>query len=59
MYIEASEGIKVGTNTLLTAFADDTDTSDDVSYTLTSNPGNYFAIDNTTGVVLESFCLRL
>ncbi|MEW7010049.1 cadherin repeat domain-containing protein, partial [Lentilitoribacter sp. EG35] len=43
----ASTGSVVG----VTAFASDADASDHVSYSLSSNPGGFFAIDANTGVV--------
>ncbi|MEM9386345.1 MAG: cadherin domain-containing protein, partial [Pseudomonadota bacterium] len=43
----AGEGVTVG----IAAFADDADSADSVSYSLSSNPGDAFAIDATTGVV--------
>ena len=47
-----SESAVVGTSVGITAFASDDDgTSSDVSYTLSSNPGNAFSINSTTGEV--------
>jgi protocadherin Fat 4 len=43
----ASNGTTVG----ITAFADDADGTDSVSYTLDDNAGGRFAIDGTTGVI--------
>ena len=46
-----AENASIGTAVGVTAFADDLDGTDTVSYSLTVNPGNKFAIDPTTGVV--------
>ena len=46
-----SEAATVGTAVGVTALATDADVTDTVTYSLTSNPGNFFAIDATTGVV--------
>ena len=49
---EVSESASVGTSVGVTAFASDADgTNSDVTYTLSSNPGNAFSIDTTTGEV--------
>ncbi|MEP1243380.1 MAG: cadherin domain-containing protein, partial [Lentilitoribacter sp.] len=46
-----TEGATVGTAVGITAFASDADTTDTVSYSLSSNPGGFFAIDANTGEV--------
>jgi protocadherin Fat 4 len=46
-----TEGASVGTAVGITAFASDADATDTVSYTLSSNPGDFFAIDANTGEV--------
>ena len=40
---------RVGDSVGVTAFATDADLGDTVTYSLTSNPGNAFAIDPNTG----------
>ncbi|MDA0660590.1 MAG: cadherin domain-containing protein [Planctomycetota bacterium] len=45
------ENVSVGTVVGLTAFADDIDVIDTVSYSLDDNAGGLFSIDSTTGVV--------
>ena len=46
-----AEGATVGTAVGVTAVATDADVTDTVTYTLSSNPGGFFAIDANTGVV--------
>ncbi len=46
-----SEAATVGTAVGVTALASDVDVTDTVSYSLSSNPGGFFAIDANTGVV--------
>ncbi|MEP4152640.1 MAG: cadherin domain-containing protein, partial [Lentilitoribacter sp.] len=46
-----TEGASVGTAVGITAFASDADATDTVSYSLSSNPGGFFAIDANTGEV--------
>ena len=46
-----NESANVGDSVGVTAFADDADIGDDVTYSLTSNPGNAFSIDANTGEV--------
>ncbi len=46
-----SEAATVGTAVGVTALASDADVTDTVSYSLSSNPGGFFAIDANTGVV--------
>ncbi len=46
-----SEDAAVGTAVGVTAFATDADATDTVTYSLSSNPGGFFAIDANTGVV--------
>jgi protocadherin Fat 4 len=46
-----TEGASVGTAVGITAFASDADATDTVSYSLSSNPGGFFAIDASTGEV--------
>ena len=49
---EVSESAAVGASVGVTAFASDADgTNSDVTYTLSSNPGNAFSIDEDTGEV--------
>ena len=49
---EVSESAAVGATVGVTAFASDADGSNnDVTYSLSSNPGNAFAIDANTGEV--------
>ena len=49
---EVSESATAGTSVGVTAFASDADgTNSDVTYTLSSNPGNAFSIDEDTGEV--------
>ncbi len=48
---QVAENATGGTVVGITAFASDTDGSDTVSYSLSSNPGNLFQIDPATGVV--------
>ncbi|CAN0399156.1 unnamed protein product, partial [Scytosiphon promiscuus] len=48
---EVSESAAVGTAVGITALATDADVTDTVSYSLSSNPGGFFAIDASTGVV--------
>jgi|GEM_PF-3199689 len=48
---EVGESVAIGTSVGVTAFAEDQDDSDSVSYSLTSNPNSAFAIDATTGEV--------
>ena len=49
---EVSESATVGTSVGVTAFASDDDgTNSDVTYSLSSNPNNAFAIDSDTGEV--------
>ena len=49
---EVSESASVGASVGVTAFASDADgTNSDVTYTLSSNPGNAFSIDADTGEV--------
>ena len=48
---EVSEDAVTGTLVGLTAFADDPDTSDQVTYSLSNNAGGLFAIDSSSGVV--------
>lgn len=45
------EGVSTGTVVGITAFADDIDSADTVSYTLDNNAGGLFTIDLVTGVV--------
>ena len=45
------ENVSVGTVVGVTAFADDLDATDTVSYSLDDNAGGLFSIDSTTGVV--------
>ena len=46
-----AEGATVGTAVGVTAVATDADVTDTVTYSLSSNPGGFFAIDANTGVV--------
>jgi ELWxxDGT repeat protein len=47
-----AEDLAVGTAVGITAFASDDDgTNNTVTYSLSANPGGFFAIDSTTGVV--------
>ncbi len=46
-----TENVSVGTVVGVTAFADDLDGTDTVSYSLDDDAGGLFAIDSTTGVV--------
>ncbi len=46
-----TENVSVGTAVGITALATDADITDTVTYTLSSNPGGFFAIDSNTGVV--------
>ncbi len=46
-----SENSAVGTSVGITAFADDTDAGDTVSYSLDDDAGGLFAIDTNTGIV--------
>ncbi len=46
-----SESAAVGAAVGVTAFASDADVTDTVTYSLSSNPGGFFAIDANTGVV--------
>ncbi|QMU60364.1 MAG: hypothetical protein GKR92_01100 [Gammaproteobacteria bacterium] len=46
-----NESASAGTSVGVTAFADDPDSADTVSYSLSSNPGNAFAINTSTGEV--------
>ena len=46
-----AESAAVGTAVGVTALATDADATDTVSYSLSSNPGGFFAIDANTGVV--------
>ncbi|MEP3418307.1 MAG: cadherin domain-containing protein, partial [Lentilitoribacter sp.] len=46
-----TEGASVGTAVGITALASDADATDTVSYSLSSNPGGFFAIDANTGEV--------
>jgi Ca2+-binding RTX toxin-like protein len=46
-----TEGASVGTAVGITALATDADATDTVSYSLSSNPGGFFAIDANTGEV--------
>ena len=48
---EVTEGATVGTAVGITALATDADATDTVTYSLTSNPGGFFAIDANTGEV--------
>ena len=48
---EVTENAVGGTVVGITAFADDPDAGDTVSYSLSSNPGSLFQIDPTSGVV--------
>ena len=48
---EVAENATSGTVVGITAFADDPDAGDTVSYSLSSNPGSLFQIDPTSGVV--------
>ncbi len=48
---EVTENAAGGTVVGITAFADDPDAGDTVSYSLSSNPGSLFQIDPTSGVV--------
>ncbi len=49
---EVTENATGGTVVGITAFADDPDAGDTVSYSLSSNPGSLFQIDPTSGVVM-------
>ena len=46
-----TEGASVGTAVGITALATDADATDTISYSLSSNPGGFFAIDANTGEV--------
>jgi hypothetical protein len=46
-----TEGASVGTAVGITALASDADVTDTISYSLSSNPGDFFAIDANTGEV--------
>ena len=46
-----NESAECGDSVGVTAFADDADIGDDVTYSLSNNPGNAFAIDPETGEV--------
>ncbi|MBO6920473.1 MAG: cadherin repeat domain-containing protein, partial [Rhizobiaceae bacterium] len=46
-----TEGASVGTAVGITALASDADATDTISYSLSSNPGGFFAIDANTGEV--------
>ena len=46
-----AESASVGTAVGVTALASDADVTDTVTYSLSSNPGGFFAIDANTGVV--------
>ena len=46
-----NESASVGDSVGVTGFATDADAGDSVTYSLTSNPNNAFAIDATTGEV--------
>lgn len=46
-----SEATVIGTAVGVTAFATDADAIDTVIYTISSNPGGFFAIDGNTGIV--------
>jgi hypothetical protein len=48
---QVSESASVGTAVGVTALASDADVTDTVTYSLSSNPGGFFAIDANTGVV--------
>ena len=48
---EVSEGASIGATVGITAFADDADSPDTVSYTLDDSAGGRFAVDGLTGVV--------
>ena len=52
-----NENMAAGTTVGVTAFASDPDVGDNVTYTLSVNPGNLFAIDATTGVVTTNAVL--
>ncbi|MBO6919294.1 MAG: cadherin repeat domain-containing protein [Rhizobiaceae bacterium] len=52
-----TEGASVGTAVGITAFASDADATDTVSYSLSSNPGDFFAIDANTGEVTVASAL--
>ena len=54
-----AESAAVGTAVGVTALASDADATDTVSYSLSSNPGGFFAINANTGVVTVSQCARL
>ncbi|MEM9385757.1 MAG: cadherin domain-containing protein, partial [Pseudomonadota bacterium] len=49
---EEQEGVAAGDSVGITAAASDGDSSDDVTYTLTENPNDAFAIDAQTGEVI-------
>ena len=46
-----SENASIGTTVGVTAFSDDADTSDTITYSLDDNDGGRFAIDSATGIV--------
>ncbi len=48
---QVSESAAVGTAVGVTALATDADVTDTVTYSLSSNPGGFFAIDANTGVI--------
>ena len=48
---KVDENASVGTTVGITAYADDADAGDSVSYTLSDSAGNKFAINETSGVV--------
>jgi len=53
------ENVVIGTVVGLTAHASDADaTTNGVTYSLSSNPGNLFAIDATTGVVTTAAAIN-
>ncbi|MBO6919903.1 MAG: cadherin domain-containing protein, partial [Rhizobiaceae bacterium] len=52
-----TEGASIGTAVGITAFASDADATDTVSYSLSSNPGGFFAIDANTGEVTVAAAL--
>ena len=49
--MKSLESASVGTAVGITALATDADVTDTVTYSLTSNPGGFFAIDANTGEV--------
>ena len=53
---EVNESASVGDSVGVTAFATDADLGDTVTYSLTSNPGNAFAIDPNTGEISSHDC---